>query len=105
VAVGLAQVPIVPVAVLVAVGAAQVPVALVVEAAGVTVVPHEVVLVLLHGEFLQMQMVQIQQLDGGDLLPRDGKVQLRKLILVGIDNPPYIVERCLKMNGNFIILK
>jgi len=41
----------------------------------------EVVLVLLH--LPQMQMVQIHP-DGGDLLPVDGKVQLRKLILVGI---------------------
>lgn len=86
VAVGVTpQVLVVPVvvAVLVAVGAqAQVPVALVVQATGAAVVPLEVVLVLLHG-FPQTQMVQIQ-LDGGDLLPLDGKAQLRKLILAGL---------------------
>lgn len=74
-------VPVVVAVVVVVVGA-QVPVALVVQAAGATVVPLEAVPLLLHGEFPQMQM-QIQ-LDGGGLLPLDGKVQIRKLILVGI---------------------
>ena len=84
VAVGVApQVLVVPVVVaLVVVVGAQVPVALVVQAAGAAVVPLEAV-PLLHGEFPQMQMVQIQ-LDGEGLLPLDGKVQIRKLILVGI---------------------
>jgi hypothetical protein len=73
------------------------------------VVPLEVVLVLLHGELPQLQVVQRQldggdslplvgrvqlrklqmvqrQLDGGDMLPLDGRVQLRKLILVGISS-------------------
>ena len=86
VAVGVAQVLVVPVAVAVMLVGAQpqVPVALVVEVAGETVaVRLEVVLVLLHGEFPQMQMAQIQP-DGGELLRQDGKVQLGKLILVGM---------------------
>ena len=86
VAVGVAQVPVVPVAVAVMlVGAllqAQVPVALVEVAGAAVVVPLEVVPGLLHGEVPQMQTVGIQ-LDGGELLPRDGKVQLGKLVLVG----------------------
>jgi len=81
-AVGGAQVPAVLVVVVVVLaGAAQVPVALV-EAAGAPA-PLQVERVLLRGEFPRIQMVQIQ-LDGGHLLPRDGKVQLRKLIVAGM---------------------
>lgn len=80
-----AQVPVTLVEAAVLVAGAQVPVSLVVVAAGVMPVPLEVVLVLLHGEFPQIQMVPIH-LDGGDLLPQDGKVQLKKLIVDGMFN-------------------
>ena len=64
-----------------------------------TVVPVEVVLVLGHG-VPQMQMVQIQLHHGGDLLPVDGKVQARKLTLVGIGSP--YIEKYLKMYKLFL---
>ena len=81
------QVLVVPVAVAVAVVGAL-PVALV-QAILATAVPIEVVLVLLHG-VPQMQMVQIQA-DGGYLVPVDGKVQVRKLILVGIGSSYFVL--------------
>ena len=92
-AVGLIpQVLVVPMVVAVLVVGAhwQVPIA--------RVVPLEVV----HGEFPQVQMGE-KQLDGGDILPLDGKVQLRKLILVGISNFTAI-EKYLKMNEKLFFL-
>ena len=83
------QVLVVPVVVAVVVAGAVlvVPVLLVVGAVPVAAIGATALkmLLVLHGGFPQMQMVQIQiQPDGGELLPVDGKVQLRKLILVVI---------------------
>ena len=70
-------------------GAAAVLVVLVVEVAGVTLVPAEVV-PLPHGEFPQMPMEQIQ-LHGLIVPARDGKVQPKKRLLVGLCKVKYIV--------------